>query len=346
MASAQELRASIDELKDRIDMWNEESVDMAEYALPFFHGDTKREQLKLSQCRILKGHFGKIYAMHWGTDSKHLVSASQDGKLIVWNGQSTNKVHAIPLKSSWVMTCAYSNSGKYVACGGLDNLCSVYALPQNAHQTESKWAPVAELQQHEGYLSCCRFVNDTQLITSSGDATCILWDIAKKKAVTTFTDHVGDVMSVSISNDQSSFVSGSCDSQAKVWDLRMDRHVQSFFGHESDINSVDYFPDGSAFATGSDDASCMFFDIRSLRPLNRLFNAKVLCGVTSVSFSSSGRYLFSGYDDYSFIGWDTITGAPNQTLTQHDNRVSCLGVPKDGSAVASGSWDTFIKIWA
>ena len=33
--------------------------------------------------RTLRGHFGKIYAMHWAKDSRHLVSASQDGKLIV-----------------------------------------------------------------------------------------------------------------------------------------------------------------------------------------------------------------------------------------------------------------------
>jgi guanine nucleotide-binding protein G(I)/G(S)/G(T) subunit beta-1 len=55
----------------------------------------------MKQRRILKGHFGKIYAMHWASDSKHLVSASQDGKLIIWNAFTTNKVHAIPLRSSW-----------------------------------------------------------------------------------------------------------------------------------------------------------------------------------------------------------------------------------------------------
>ncbi len=54
------------------------------------------------------------------------MSASQDGKLIVWDSYSTNKVHAIPLRSSWVMTCAYAPSGSFVACGGLDNICSIY----------------------------------------------------------------------------------------------------------------------------------------------------------------------------------------------------------------------------
>lgn len=34
----------------------------------------------------------QVYAMHWGADSRNLVSASQDGKLIVWDSYSTNKV--------------------------------------------------------------------------------------------------------------------------------------------------------------------------------------------------------------------------------------------------------------
>ena len=32
-------------------------------------------------------------------------------------------------------------------------------------------------------------------------------------------------------------------------------------------------------------------------------------------------------------------------LAGHDNRVSCLGVTQDGMAVATGSWDSFVKIW-
>ena len=59
-------------------------------------------RIQMRARRTLRGHLAKIYAMHWGSDSRNLVSASQDGKLIVWDSYSTNKVHAIPLRSSWV----------------------------------------------------------------------------------------------------------------------------------------------------------------------------------------------------------------------------------------------------
>ena len=212
--------------------------------------------------RVLKGHLAKIYAMHWSTDRRHLVSASQDGKLIIWDAYTTNKVHAIPLRSSWVMTCAYAPSGNYVACGGLDNICSVYNLSSRDGPTRV----ARELSGHSGYLSCCRFINDRRILTSSGDMTCMLWDVETGSKVTEFADHLGDVMSISINpTNQNVFVSGACDAFAKLWDIRTGRAVQTFAGHESDINAIQFFPDGNAFGTGSDDASCRLFDIRADR---------------------------------------------------------------------------------
>merc|ERR1712100_709487 len=141
----------------------------------------KLEKCSMKCRRTLRGHLSKIYALQWSDEKTHLVSASQDGKMIVWDALTTNKTHAIPLRCSWVMTCAYSPSGRYAACGGLDNICSVYKL-----DAENYNKPLIELNNHTGYLSCCRFLNDQQMLTSSGDGTCILWDIEKAQKITEF----------------------------------------------------------------------------------------------------------------------------------------------------------------
>jgi len=245
-----------------------------------------------------------------------------------------------------VMTCAYSPSGNFVACGGLDNLCSVYKL-SNKDAAGSPQRTHSELAQHEGYLSCCRFIRDDEIVTSSGDSTCILWDVEQKSPKAVFHDHTGDVMSVSIFDANDVFVSGSCDASAKVWDHRQQKAcVKTFTGHESDINSVQFFPDGNAFGTGSDDSSCRLFDIRSYSQLSKYSDDKILCGITSVAFSRTGKLLFAGYDDYNCYVWDTLAGRLVDQLIGHDNRVSCLGVTDDGKALATGSWDTLLKIWA
>merc|ERR1719198_237751 len=81
-----------------------------------------------------------------------------------------------------------------------------------------------ELAAHDGYLSCCRFVDESKIVTASGDSTCILWDVERGESQASFSDHGGDVMSVSLNpNDPCSFVTGSCDATAKMWDTRTGR---------------------------------------------------------------------------------------------------------------------------
>lgn len=318
----------------------------------YFDAPSSKYRGTLARRRDLKGHFGKVYAMHWaGTGSDKLVSASQDGKLIVWNAMTTNKLQAIPLRSSWVMTCAFEQTdNKLVACGGLDNMCSIYAL--NPEQMGVQRTQV-ELNAHDGYLSSCRFLNKEQILTSSGDSTCILWNIQDNRPERQFTDHGGDVMSVSASPTNSQlFVSGSCDATCKLWDIRQKQAVMTFEGHESDINSVQFFPDGNAFGTGSDDSSCRLYDLRACQEINNFASGNILCGITSVVFSSSGRLLFGGYDDFACCVWDVLspgesdTTTPVQRLTVHDNRVSSLGIHSDGKALATGSWDTLLRVFA
>lgn len=74
-------------------------------------------------------------------------------------------------------------------------------------------------------------------------------------------------------------------------------------------------------------------------------NETILCGVTSLAYSVSGRLLYAGYADYNCNIWDTLTGDRVAILAAHDNRVSCLGVSDNGAALATGSWDSLLKIW-
>ncbi|KJE88906.1 heterotrimeric G protein beta subunit 1 [Capsaspora owczarzaki ATCC 30864] len=336
-----QLKATAEELKAKIKADRDSKKDTT--LLEAASDVAELPRLSMRVRRSLRGHLAKIYAMHWSTDNRHLVSASQDGKLLVWDAYTTNKIHAIPLRSSWVMTCAYAPSGNFVACGGLDNICSIY----NLKSREGVVRVTRELASHTGYLSCCRFLSDREIVTSSGDMTCALWDCETGQLRTSFQGHAGDVMSLSLSPDANpnTFVSGACDAQAKVWDIREGRAVQTFTGHESDINAVHYFPSGQAFGTGSDDATCRLFDLRADAELNQYTHENILCGITSIGFSLSGRLLFAGYDNFDCNVWDTLKRTRVAILPSHDNRVSCLGVSSDGLALCTGSWDSLLKIW-
>lgn len=61
-----------------------------------------------------------------------------------------------------------------------------------------------------------------------------------------------------------------------------------------------------AFATGSDDATCRLFDIRADQELTMYNHDNIICGITSVAFSKSGRLLLAGYDDFNCNVWDSM----------------------------------------
>lgn len=77
-------------------------------------------------------------------------------------------------------------------------------------------------------------------------------------------------------------------------------HTNRFFP------SPQFFPNGFAFATGSDDATCRLFDIRADQELAMYSHDNIICGITSVAFSKSGRLLLAGYDDFNCNVWDTM----------------------------------------
>lgn len=312
-------------------------------------------------CRTLQGHTGKVYSLDWTPERNRIVSASQDGRLIVWNALTSQKTHLIKLPCAWVMACAFAPNGESVACGGLDSACSIFNL--NSPTDRDGNLPVSRmLTGHKGYVSSCQYVpgQDNLLITGSGDQTCVLWDISTGLRTSVFggefqLGHTLDVQSVSISGTNSRmFVSGSCDGTARLWDTRVaSRAVRTFHGHEGDVNAVKFFPDGNRFGTGSDDGTCRLFDIRTGHQLQVYYQQHTdteVRHVTSVAFSISGRLMFAGYSNGDCYVWDTLLAKVVLNLgslqDSHQGRISCLGLAADGSALCTGSWDTNLKIWA
>ncbi|XP_020514096.1 guanine nucleotide-binding protein subunit beta-5b isoform X1 [Labrus bergylta] len=303
--------------------------------------------LSLKTRRVLKGHSNKVLCMDWCKDRRRIVSSSQDGKLIVWDAFTLNKEHGVSLPCTWVMACAYAPSGCAVACGGLDNKCSV--IPLSLDSNENLAAKKKSVAMHTNYLSGCTFTNsDMQLLTSSGDGTCALWDVESGQLLQSFHGHTADVLSLDLAPSETgnTFVSGGSDKKSNVWDMRSGQNVQSFESHESDVNCVKYYPSGDAFASASDDSTCRFYDLRADREVAVYQKDSIIFGASTVDFSLSGRLLFAGYNDYTINVWDVLKGTRVSCLFGHENRISRVRVSPDGTALCSASWDNTLRIWA
>lgn len=69
---------------------------------------------------------------------------------------------------------------------------------------------------------------------------------------------------------------------------------------------LQFFPNGEAICTGSDDATCRLFDLRADQELITYSHETIICGITSIALSRSGRLVFAGYDDFNCNIWDSL----------------------------------------
>jgi len=302
--------------------------------------------LELEKRRELKGHFGKVYDCHWAPDSGHILSTAEDGKLLIWNAHTTNKEEVFPLKSTWVMSCAYAPSGDFVASGGLDNAVSVYKVNLDEDDGIDKLGPIKVMPGHEGYISSITFIDDSNVLSASGDNTCIKWDVNNSKKVLTFEHHSADVSALALSKDGKTFLTSSLDHTCALWDPRVSQTPQKqFHEHKKEVNDIQYFPDGNSFASASSDKTCILWDIRSEKPITT-FTSNDSSNVGSITFSRSGKYLISGNESGDCIVWNTVTAEIVQTLKGHGDAICSVEVSPDGSALMTASWDSSILIWA
>eukprot|EP01084_Bolivina_argentea_P307207 530952_1 len=302
------------------------------------------------QQLLMTGHFGKVFDINFSDDSKYIISASDDGKLIIWDPYSGNKELAITLNSTWVRTCTFSPSTNFVASGGLDNKVSIFKITD-----ENKQTLYHEMEQHEGFISCIKFINDNEILSGSGDGICILYDIERKTVKNKFTAHTSDIMCIDINKQNPNlFVSGSIDTTAKVFDMRIsddNNAIVNFNGHTMDVNAVKWFVDYQSFITGSDDGTVRLFDMRSYRQLNQyinIYNTSFYCsdaaGVTSVDVSLTGSYIYAAYDNGNVLMWSSLKAEELCNLS-HDSRVSKLVVSPNGYGLVTACWDCNLRLF-
>eukprot|EP01130_Rhizamoeba_saxonica_P002119 TRINITY_DN1192_c0_g1_i1.p1 TRINITY_DN1192_c0_g1~~TRINITY_DN1192_c0_g1_i1.p1 ORF type:complete len:241 (-),score=59.02 TRINITY_DN1192_c0_g1_i1:83-805(-) len=239
------------------------------------------------------------------------------------------------------MTCGYSPSGRYIASGGLDNTVTVHNI------AAAEGGEIPEIQKeligHEGFVSCVRFIDDNQVMSSSGDHTNVLWDINEGTKVQTFVGHKSDVMCIALSEDKNTFLSGSCDEMSLYFDIRAGPDpVMSFTGHTSDVNAISWFPTGNAFASGSDDGTARLTDLRVDRDFN-IYSLQEPERITTLDFSASGQYLFTG-SGTACLAWDTLTTYITQAI-EHPEKVSYISVSPDGMALCTGCWDSSLRVY-
>lgn len=142
------------------------------------------------------------------------------------------------------------------------------------------------------------------------------------------------------------FATASEDKSARLFDIRSDQQIAS------------YAPPNA----NSGFTSCGKNSASNIPIIHHRDNHCIFCKALSLS----GRYILCGSDDNNIHAWDTLKTCYNGnfmrffllwlsklrvvvscigSLHGHENRVTSICMAPNGMALASCSWDNYVRVW-
>ena len=246
-------------------------------------------------------HFDKILGLVFTMDGKHVISASSDHTLRLWNVDSGQTARIFKEHSENVLGVALDPDGKHFYSVSSDqeirywNINSEHSLkvftPRFRGEETFLWCISLasndnvllgssdnviylwnlayrkvshEFKKHDKPSSSIVVTPDNKFfISASDDGTLVKWDIEKGKVVFTCDDHMEHVYCVSLIPHRNQFISASADHTLRLWDLTTGKFISKLEGHEKSIHSVAVTPDGNHVVSASDDQTLRVWSLAS-----------------------------------------------------------------------------------
>jgi dipeptidyl aminopeptidase/acylaminoacyl peptidase len=282
------------------------------------------------------GHTGRVSAVAWSPDGKHILTGSWDNGARIWDVATGKEVHRLDGHTAVVFGVAFSPDGKLVATASRDKAVRLW--------DSATGKEVRQLVGHTNDVFGVTFSPDgKQIATGSFDASARVWETATGKEVRRFESAHPGITAVLFTPDGKTLVGGSQTNSLYIWDLEKGKEPRRCDGHTGYIYPIAITQDGRTVATGSYDSSIRMWEVATGKERRRIEQTGDIYAMTMTAdgktiFSTSGR-------DKAIHLWEAATGKERGKLEGHDNSIFRLALSPDGRRLASASEDHTVLVW-
>ncbi|MDG4834077.1 hypothetical protein O7627_32965 [Solwaraspora sp. WMMD1047] len=304
--------------------------------------------------RILTGHTSGVQAVAVlpGPDGRHhIISASDDGTVRVWDPDTGNQLTELTGHTGWVRAVAVlpGPDGRHHIISASDDKTVRVWDPDTGNQltelTNSVWA-VAVLPGPDGRH---------HIISASDDKTVRVWDPDTGNQLTELTGHTSWVWAVAVlprADGRHHIISASDDKTVRVWNPDTGNQLTELTGHTNSVLAVAVLPgpDGRHhIISASDDETVRVWDPDTGNQLTELTGHTGWVRAVAALPRADGRHhIISASDDGTVRVWNPDTGNQLTELTGHTSWVRAVAVlPRaDGRHhIISASDDGTVRVW-
>ena len=189
-------------------------------------------------------------------DGTRLAAASSNGRVVVWDVESGERLFDAAGHSDMARALAISPNGELLASAGNDRAVVMWDLRTFTRIGEP-------LVGHAERVYGLAFSPDGRTLASaSRDLTVVLWDVASREPVgSPLTGHSDAVRSVAFSPDGSTLVTASDDTTVALWQLDAGpRLATPLTANAEAVLAVAASPDGRLLASGGQDGTVALWD--------------------------------------------------------------------------------------
>ncbi|MED5404132.1 MAG: WD40 repeat domain-containing protein [SAR324 cluster bacterium] len=332
---------------------------------------------ELKLISTLPAHKNSVAAGEFNTRGDVFVSASQDGKLIIWDWKIKKQRSVIEFEDA-VTDLKIHPKRQEIAVGTAGGNFEIWSLEKgeqlhNINKFESELTQVAfdnngqriisalengsvhiweygaslhlqTLSGHERTVESLEFSADSKrLISSAADKSVRIWKLESKEVPEKFemgTHRVQDVRFVPGSQD---FATAGTGSSVIIWNAKDGSRIRELKFHKGKVNALSFHPQDPVLLTAGSDKQWALWNLDSGKLLHsrRGHASQIL----TTAFSTDGKSFATAGSDLSIILWKYPQGEPLIKLKGHTKAVTTVAFSSDGKMLASGAQDNQIILW-